>query len=203
MGEGASEPAGLAPDPMQGATPAPEAAPPMPEPEPDEAGRQPASGVPPAPVAPPRPSGFRFIRLIADSDVTQGPLTAIAELDVLGPDGQPLAREGWVASADSAEQVWVGGAPASMAIDGDANTMWHTPWFQVVPPPHPHFLEIDLGSPRQVAGFRYLARQDGAPYGSISEFRFFVSADGVAWGESVASGTLVDSPLPQDILLGQ
>jgi hypothetical protein len=204
--EGAPQPSGLAPGEMQAApaaaepptapeTPEPGATPPAEppsEPPPDPETEQPPSAAPPT---------FRFVRLIADSDITLGPLTSIAELGVLGSDGQPLAREGWLASADSAEQVWVGGAPASMAIDGDAATMWHTPWFEVEPPPHPHFLVIDLGGPRQVGGFRYQARQDGVLYGSVAQFRFFVSVDGVDWGDPVAAGTLADSAFPQDVRL--
>ena len=40
----------------------------------------------------PAPPQFRFVRLIADSDVTGGPLTSVAEFDVLGSSGQPLAH---------------------------------------------------------------------------------------------------------------
>jgi hypothetical protein len=153
----------------------------------------------PVPPPPPAPQQFRFVRLVADSDVTQGPLTSIAELDVLGSNGQPLDHTGWVATADSAEAVYVGGAPPAMAIDGLPTSMWHTPWFQVVPPPHPHFLQLDLGTAQTVSGFRYLARQDGAPDGRIEAFRFFVSADGVDWGQPVLAGTLSDTDQPQDV----
>jgi F5/8 type C domain len=159
---------------------------------------------PPVPPTTPPPSArpqFRFVRLVADTEIVDGPLTSIAEFGVLGPDGQPLARDGWVATADAAEATFVGGAPAAMAIDGDAATMWHTPWFQVVPPPHPHYLQVDLGQPRPIAGFRYLARQDGQVYGRIGAYRFFVSVDGVEWGEPVVAGRLADSALSQDVSL--
>ncbi|MEY2936941.1 MAG: hypothetical protein RL033_7690 [Pseudomonadota bacterium] len=63
---------------------------------------------------------FRFVRLVADSEFNGGPLSAAAEFDVFGADGQVLDRTGWVASADSAEPVFVGGAPAALAIDGQA-----------------------------------------------------------------------------------
>ena len=153
--------------------------------------------VPPPPATPPAAPSFRFVRLVADSDVTGGPLTSIAEFDVLGADGQPLDRRSWVATADSAEPTYVGGAPAPLAIDGQPGTMWHTPWFQVVPPPHPHFLQVDMGQAYALSGFRYLARQDGVLDGRVAAYRFFVSADGVDWGEARAAGTLANSDQPQ------
>ena len=163
------------------------------------AGEPPPAEPQPVPPPPPAPQQFRFVRLVADSDVTQGPLTSIAELDVLGSNGQALAHTGWVATADSSESVYVGGAPPAMAIDGMGTTMWHTPWFQVVPPPHPHFLQLDLGKAQTLSGFRYLARQDGSPDGRIAAYRFFVSADGVEWGEPVVAGILADTDQPQEV----
>jgi hypothetical protein len=150
-------------------------------------------------VADPAPAQFRFVRLVADSEFNGGPLSAAAELDIFGADGQVLDRTGWVASADSAEPVFVGGAPAALAIDGQPGSVWHTAWFQLAsPPPHPHFLQVDLGQPRGVSGFRYLARQD-ASVGRVADYRFFVSADGVTWNEPMLAGRLQDSALPQDV----
>lgn len=184
-------------------------------PEPDPAVPPPASGEAPVtmspdvasepPIAPVPlvgdsvPVQFRFVRLVADSEFNGGPLSAAAEFDVFGADGQVLDRTGWVASADSAEPLFVGGAPAALAIDGQAASVWHTAWFQLAaPPPHPHFLQVDLGQPRNVTGFRYLARQD-ASVGRVADYRFFVSEDGVSWNEPIAAGRLQDSALPQDV----
>jgi hypothetical protein len=151
------------------------------------------------PVGDSAPVQFRFVRLVADSAFNGGPLSAAAELDVFGADGQVLDRTGWVASADSAEPLFIGGAPAALAIDGQAASVWHTAWFQLAaPPPHPHFLQVDLGQPRNVTGFRYLARQD-ASVGRVADYRFFVSVDGVLWNEPIVAGRLQDSALPQDV----
>jgi hypothetical protein len=150
---------------------------------------------------PPAPRQFRFVRLSADSEFNGGPLTAAAELEVFGADGEVLDRTGWVATADSAEPAFFGGAPAALAIDGQPTSIWHTAWFQLAaPPPHPHFLQLDMGQPRSVTGFRYLARQD-ASVGRIADYRFFVSNDGVEWGEPVLAGRLQDTALPQDVRL--
>lgn len=127
---------------------------------------------------------------MADSAVDGGPLTAVAEFDLLDEEALPIDRSAWRARADSEEAVFLGGTPASLAIDGIVDSMWHTAWFQVVPPPHPHFLQIDLGEARAIGGFRCLARQDGALDGAVAAYRLFVSVDGLEWGEPVLAGTL-------------
>ena len=144
----------------------------------------------------------RFVRLVADADVNLSPYSSAAELGVLDDAGAPLAATGWIATADSAEAVFVGGAPPALAIDGDPETMWHTPWFDPASrTPHPHFLQIDLGTPRAIGGFSYLPRQDASDDGSITDYRFFVSADGVEWGEPVAQGRFDDSKTAHEVLL--
>lgn len=169
---------------------------------PPAVGPEPDEPTPPEdPVVVPEAPQFRFVRLIADSDLTAGPLTSVAEFNVLDAEGEPLDRAGWSVEADSEEQVFVGGAQAGYAIDGEPTTMWHTPWYEVEPPPHPHFLDVDLGEPRSIGGFRYLPRQDGALDGGIAAYRFFVSVDGVEWGEAVASGTFPSSALEQEVRL--
>ncbi len=141
----------------------------------------------------------RFVRLIADSAIAQDPYTSMAEFSVLDEMGEPIDTAGWLASADSAEQAFVGGAPPEFAIDGLADTMWHTPWFEVVPPPHPHVFEVDLGQLQHVSGFRYLPRQDGAADGRIEAYQFFVSVDGVGWGEPLLVGRLGNSNAAVDV----
>jgi hypothetical protein len=128
-------------------------------------------------------------------------LTSVAEVNILDAEGEPIDRDEWDVTADSEELVYVGGAQAAYAIDGEVATMWHTPWFEVEPPPHPHFLEIDMGQAHSVGGFRYLPRQDGSLDGSIAGYRFFVSSDGVEWGEPVASGTFPSSAVEQEVRL--
>lgn len=156
---------------------------------------------PPANEAPVTRPQFRFVRLVADSAV-QGTVTSVAELNVLDGAGQVIDRVGWVASADSEETVFVGGAPARLAIDGVAASIWHTAWFQVnPPPPHPHTLEVDMGALHEVSGFRYLGRQDGPLEGRIANYRLFLSADGIEWGEPAVSGTLDNSSAEQEVRL--
>ncbi len=129
----------------------------------------------------------RYLRVEALSEVAGNPWAAIAELDVLDVDGQPIARGGWSATADSAEAGW----PASAAIDGNPSTFWITPWRATSPPP-PHWLQVDLGAARSVSGVRIVPRQDGVANGSIARFRVWTSPDGTNWGPPATEGNLLE-----------
>jgi hypothetical protein len=85
------------------------------------------------------------------------------------------------ATATSAQ----GGYPASAAIDGDPNTLWHTSWSPRVYPPQS--ITFTLGDPYSVRGLLYLPRQDGNPNGVITRYQVFVSSDGNTFTQ-VASG---------------
>ena len=72
---------------------------------------------------------------------------AIAELVLLGADGQPLHAKSWkIASVDSEEKEREDGS-AGNAIDGQAASFWHTQWGNASPE-HPHLIVIDLGQVR-------------------------------------------------------
>jgi F5/8 type C domain-containing protein len=162
---------------------------------------------PAADASPPEPENpavtvARFVRLVADADVNMSPYSSAAELGVLDERGTPIAATGWIATADSAEAEFMEGAAPAFAIDGDPGTMWHTPWSDpAARPPHPHFLQIDLGAPRSLGGFSYLPRQDASDDGSVTDYRFFVSADGVEWGEPLAEGRFDASKTEHEVLL--
>jgi hypothetical protein len=51
---------------------------------------------------------------------------------------------------------------------------------------------VDLGAPVTFAGFTYLPRQDQFN-GRVSDYEFYVSADGQAWGEPSARGRFGNS----------
>jgi len=98
---------------------------------------------------------------------------SVAEIDLLDDAGRPLDRTGWtVAYADSEERDGENGK-AENAIDGEAETFWHTQW-QKAAPTHPHYLVLDLGRSRAFAGFRYLPRPgDKDANGRIEEYRIY------------------------------
>jgi beta-galactosidase len=102
---------------------------------------------------------------------------ACAELSVLDPSGKPLGASDWtIAYADSEERAQEDGS-AENAIDGQTSNYWHTEWSKAVPP-HPHRLIINLGSTREVGGFRYTPRQGDANVGGrIKDYRIYVGDD--------------------------
>jgi hypothetical protein len=81
--------------------------------------------------------------------------------------------------------------PAENAIDGRPDTFWHTEYSQANPK-HPHDIIIDIGNTRAVAGVRYLPRQDGEINGTVADYAIYLSEDGLAWGEAVATGAFAN-----------
>jgi large repetitive protein len=134
---------------------------------------------------------YRYVRLVATSELAGHVWSSVAELQVTTTAGALIERSGWTATADS-EELDDQQAPAAAAIDGDMTTFWHSSW---EPAPDdvddaklPHSLTIDLGAAYSIAGFSYLPRQDGAN-GRIGDWEFYVSQDGQAWGDALKSGT--------------
>ncbi|KPV57652.1 metalloprotease [Paenibacillus sp. A3] len=79
---------------------------------------------------------------------------------------------------------------ATKAFDGNINTYWHTDWNPDVPLPHE--IQIDLGATYSISKLRYLPRQDGQVNGTIKNYEFYVSNDGVNWGTAVATGAFTN-----------
>ncbi len=109
-------------------------------------------------------------------------------------DLEPLLRQpSWLqqleatVTADSQQ----GGYEASLAIDGNPETIWHTAWGEQATP-HPHELVIDLKNAQPIQGLTYLPRQDMSN-GRIAEYAIFVSNDAQQWGEPLATGQWPDT----------
>lgn len=147
-------------------------------------------------VTPPSPKGFRYLLLVADSEVNGNPWTSIAELNLYDPLDQPLPRDGWQLTADSEE---ANGGVLNNLRDGKPATYWHTA-FRNSNPVHPHTLQIDLGAPAYIKTLEYLPRQDKAD-GRIGAYRVFVSNDGLNWNAPVAQGTFSNNIAAQRVEL--
>jgi len=101
--------------------------------------------------------------------------------------------------ADSEEPV--GNSQASMAIDEDPSTYWHTQWASANPG-YPHELVIDLGEKLELGGLGYLPRQDGTDGGLVAKYQVFVSDDPANWGNPVAEGefgNVLNNPILQRV----
>ena len=94
-----------------------------------------------------------------------------------------LALRGEVSGADSEAP----GHEAANAIDGDRDTIWHTPWEDGTPG-FPHQITVRQDEPVKVKGFRYLPRQDMSN-GRLAKYEIYLSEDGKSWGDPAAAGT--------------
>ena len=101
--------------------------------------------------------------------------------------GSKLEALGAKIRADSHDENY----PTANAIDGDPNTLWHTPWDEVAPN-FPHALVVEFPKPVRVAGLTCLPRQDGNPNGWIKDYAIHVSADGKTWGPPLTRGTFAN-----------
>jgi hypothetical protein len=81
-----------------------------------------------------------------------------------------------VIKVDSEETAGENGRGTN-AVDGNSETLWHTPW-QDDSPAHPHEIVLELSAPAKIKGFTYLPRQDTEVNGTIKDYEFYVSDDG-------------------------
>lgn len=99
---------------------------------------------------------------------------AIAELDLITPDGKPIAHTNWTIAYVDSEEVVAEDGSAMNAINGQTADFWHTEW-KNAQPGHPHRLIIDLGGSTAVGGFRYTPRQGDANVGGrIKAYNVYV-----------------------------
>lgn len=135
----------------------------------------------------------RDVRLTALTEAGGlGPWTSAAEIGLLaGPAIRPaLPRTGWTVSAPSQDDTT---NAASNVLDGDALTIWNSPYTGVVPP-FPHTITIDMHKTQLVTGLSYLPRQDNNLNGNIGQYSVSTSSDGTHWGSPAASGSWADDP---------
>lgn len=91
------------------------------------------------------------------------------------------------------------GTNAKAAIDGNADTFWHTHPRQELRPPQS--FTVDMGETLKLRAFTYLPRQDGTNNGMTDRYKFEISTDGKKW-EKVAEGefgNLRANPIEQTV----
>ncbi|MCX4538372.1 discoidin domain-containing protein [Streptomyces sp. NBC_01669] len=100
-----------------------------------------------------------------------------------------------VAYVDS-EETSGENAPATNAVDGNPDTIWHTKWSGTAAP-MPHEIQLNLGGDHTVSCLSYLPRQNSAN-GRIAKYEVYTSKDGTNWGNPVATGTWTNTSAEQE-----
>jgi hypothetical protein len=101
-------------------------------------------------------------------------------------DAPPVKARLRVVKVDSEETQAENNCGAN-AVDGNPNTIWHTE-YQANKPGPPHEIVIELVPPSEIKGFAYLPRQDWSENGCIKDFEFYISDDGIKFGEPLKHG---------------
>lgn len=140
----------------------------------------PASPVYSTPVALPMSGIVKAARMQAD-----GRLGVTGTRNFVG-----LSPKGWKVVAVDSEETAKNGNGAALAIDGDSNTYWQTHWDADLK--LPRAITVDMGQTHRIAGLVYLPRQDGQLNGTVENFRFETSEDGVNWATAVERGTFAN-----------
>jgi PKD repeat protein len=147
------------------------------------------------------PGVYTITLTVADSQGISDPTPASRTITVLNNNssGGIIPQDAWgLVYTDSEETAGEDGA-ATNAFDGDPSTFWHTEWYNSDPSP-PHEIWIDLGGIYEIDGFRYLPRQDGGINGTVSQYEFYISLDGINWGSPVAAGTFAKDTDEKEVL---
>ncbi|WP_236284313.1 glycoside hydrolase family 2 TIM barrel-domain containing protein [Paenibacillus allorhizoplanae] len=118
---------------------------------------------------------------------------AITELEVYGNKptdsgtvaSNQIPHSQMTASATS-EELFGENNAASMVLDGDPNTIWHTKWDKSNP--LPQSITLNLGGTYDLNKIKVLPRQDGQGNGMITAYNVYASMDGIQYTE-VISGT--------------
>jgi len=91
---------------------------------------------------------------------------------------------------------------ASLAIDGDFGTFWHSA-YDPVSEGFPHELVVELARAINLNGFTALPRQDEDSNGWIRNYEFYVSEDGANWGRPVAKGEFARNAELKSVMLSR
>lgn len=97
-----------------------------------------------------------------------------------------------------ASSVEAGEGDASHLTDGDPTTKWHT-MYSVTVAKHPHWVDLDAGEVKNIKGFTYLPRVDGAN-GNIKDYSIQVSMDGKEWGDPVKKDRFANNQNEKKVL---
>lgn len=119
------------------------------------------------------PGKGRYFCIEALSSFDGKPFAAIAEMDILDAQGNPISHQNWTIAHVSSEEISSENGTAENAIDGQTSNHWHTEWGSKQPG-YPHRLVIDLGKVEDITGFRYFPRADNNSPGRIKDYQIYI-----------------------------
>lgn len=146
-------------------------------------------------VTEPAIQGYRYLMLVAESEVNNNPWSAIAELNLYDNNNQALDRSNWQVSADSQD---IFGAIGNIK-DGKLNTAWMSN-LAAGSASTPHAVTIDLGKRAYIKALDYTPRQDNAN-GRIRNYAVYLSNDQMQWNTPVAKGSFENTTTTQRVTL--
>ena len=115
----------------------------------------------------------RFICLAAlNSQKENDPYTSIAELELIGENGESLSRLKWKIEYTDSEEITSANNAADRVFDQQESTFWQSE-SAASKPKHPHYIVIDIGEISKVKGFKYLPRSDKSTAGMIKDYQFY------------------------------
>lgn len=94
----------------------------------------------------------------------------LAEINLIGEDGKPLAKDAWNVSYVNTEQADEG--PAEYLFDENVRHYWHSQWKKEPTTPFPHRIIIDLGEIQTVKAIELQQRNPNMP-GCVKDFRIY------------------------------
>jgi PKD repeat protein len=143
---------------------------------------------------------FTVTLTVSDAEGHIDPTPATRRVTVQSQAWGEIPQSGWrLLYTDSQELLGENGA-ATNAFDGNPLTIWHTEWW-AADPPHPHELQIALGTCYELDSLGLLGRHKG-DNGRIRDFELFVARDAQHWGDPAFVGRLADSSDWQQVWFG-
>lgn len=120
-----------------------------------------------------------------------GVLTAAMSVTVLAEENRDFPLSSIADAETNAQEPSEG--PLEDAFDNDSGTIFHSTWSQGTPDTGPHWIQVDLGTPQDVAGVRFLPRTPN--YSNCpTDCDVMGSVDGVSWYLIVHSNTSDSAP---------
>lgn len=115
------------------------------------------------------PTTMRHICLEVNSSY-DGKNSCIAEIDLIGADGQPISKDAWRVVYANTEEPTEG--EAELLFDEKTRRSWHSQWRKEPLTPFPHRVIIDLGEIQTIKGIELQQRNGNQP-GCVKDFNVY------------------------------